>query len=260
MNNEDLVSIITPSYNCSKFIGETINSIISQTYINWELLITDDCSTDNSCEIIEAYANKDPRIKLIRLTINSGAGVARNTSIEAAQGHYIAFCDSDDLWLPHKLEKQIKFIKENNLFVTYASALTCDETGKINGINLSFPSVSFKNECKCDWISMSSLIYDASKLGKVFLPIIRKRQDWGLKIKLLQNVGSTIGLYEPLSIYRIRKNSISRKKSDLIKYNIAIYRNILNLNTFNSYCKFFFHFIPFFLFKRIRKKLITIKL
>ena len=108
-----LVSIITPSYNSEQFIGQMIESIIAQTYQNWELLITDDCSTDNSCAIIEKYARQDNRIKLFKLDCNSGAGIARNESIKHANGRYIAFCDGDDWWLPNKLQEQIDFMSKN---------------------------------------------------------------------------------------------------------------------------------------------------
>ena len=115
MDNFGLVSIITPSYNSSSFIAETIESILSQTYLNWELLITDDCSTDRSVEIIERYIQRDSRIKLFRLEKNCGAGVCRNRSISEAKGRFIAFCDSDDRWRPEKLEKQLAFYAREGL-------------------------------------------------------------------------------------------------------------------------------------------------
>ena len=128
MNN--LVSIITPSYNSSKYIRETIKSVLSQSYSNWEMIIIDDCSIDNSIEIIKGYSEKDNRIKLIRMTKNSGPAIARNKGIEMAKGKYIAFLDADDLWLPQKIEKQIQFMKEKNLTVTYSSYHTIDENNR----------------------------------------------------------------------------------------------------------------------------------
>ena len=105
------VSIITPSYNCADFIEETIESVIAQTYMDWEMLITDDCSTDNSVEVISQYVKKDPRIKLYRLSKNGGPGVARNNSIEKAKGRFIAFCDSDDRWLPEKAPARRRWLQ-----------------------------------------------------------------------------------------------------------------------------------------------------
>jgi len=127
MDNFGLVSIITPSYNSSSFIAETIESILSQTYLNWELLITDDCSTDRSVEIIERYIQRDSRIKLFRLEKNCGAGVCRNRSISEAKGRFIAFCDSDDRWCPEKLEKQLAFMRGKDCALSYTSYMTCDE-------------------------------------------------------------------------------------------------------------------------------------
>ena len=123
---KELVSIITPTYNSSIFIEETIRSVLNQTYTNWEMLITDDCSSDNTLQIIEAYQAKDERIKVFRLETNSGAGVARNISIRKASGKFIAFCDSDDKWLPQKLEKQINFLHKNNQSFTYSSYKVID--------------------------------------------------------------------------------------------------------------------------------------
>ena len=118
---DNLVSIITPIYNSEKYITETIESIQAQTYTNWELLITDDCSTDQSIDIIKSHQKNDNRIRLFLLDKNQGAGVARNNSIKEANGRYIAFCDSDDLWKQDKLAKQIKFMKENQVSFTYCS-------------------------------------------------------------------------------------------------------------------------------------------
>ena len=107
-----LVSIITPSYNCAQYIGETIESVIAQTYTNWEMVIVDDCSTDNSLSVINSYTEKDKRIKLYQLPVNSGAAVARTEAMKQEQGQYMAFLDSDDLWLSTKLEKQLAFMNK----------------------------------------------------------------------------------------------------------------------------------------------------
>ena len=150
-----LVSVITPSYNSEEFISQTINSVINQTYSNWELLITDDCSNDLSIEIIKPFVKKDRRIKLYTLEHNSGSGVARNNSIKYAKGKYIAFCDSDDQWLPNKLEKQIAFMKENNLQFSYSSYKVCNEEDKIVGSVICPKEVSFRKMLNtvsiCNW-------------------------------------------------------------------------------------------------------------
>ncbi|GHU75177.1 hypothetical protein FACS189461_0930 [Spirochaetia bacterium] len=125
-----LVSIITPNYNCSRFIGKTIESVLAQTYQNWEMIIVDDCSTDGSYEIALDYARKDSRIKVYRTEHNSGAALCRNKAIELSQGQYLAFLDSDDLWLPEKLEKQLKFMQENDCDFSFTEYELIDEEGR----------------------------------------------------------------------------------------------------------------------------------
>lgn len=127
---DSLVSIITPSYNSEKYISNTIESVITQTYQNWEMIIVDDCSTDSSCDIAEKYTQKDSRIKLIKLNKNSGPAKARNRAIKEAKGRYISFLDSDDIWYHRKLEKQVYFMKENDLAVTCSSYYIVDAKGK----------------------------------------------------------------------------------------------------------------------------------
>lgn len=250
MNEADLVSIITPSYNSGKFICAMIDSILAQTYTNWELLITDDCSSDNSCQLIQEYCERDPRIKLYQLSQNSGAGVARNNSLQHANGKYIAFCDSDDLWLPEKLEQQIYFMKNGGFAVSHTSYLTCDSSGKITGIVVCRRKETDKTIKKDDKIGFLTLIYDVGKIGKTLLPDIRKRQDWGLKIKLLMKSKQSAGMKQPLSIYRISPESLSRNKVSLIKYNIRVYEEILRWSPIRATLYFLFVFLPVHFFKR----------
>ena len=255
MQDFGLVSIITPSYNCAQFIGETIECVLAQTYNNWELLITDDCSSDNTRNIIEDYCRKDKRIKLFLLGKNSGAGIARNNSIERASGRFIAFLDSDDLWLPYKLERQLSFMHDNDISISYTSSLTCDEAGKVFAFNPAYRRVSFKQICNCDKCGTTELIYDASKLGKVLMPPLRKRQDWAFKIILIQKEGYAYGMFDTLSLYRIRRDSLSRNKFKLIKYNVQVYKDILNHSPIIAWARFLFFFMPSFLMKRIRHKI-----
>lgn len=251
MYDNDLVSIITPSYNCSQFISETIRSILAQTYKNWELLITDDCSTDDSCDIITEFVNKDPRIKLFRLNKNSGAGIARNNSIREAKGRFIAFCDSDDRWYPEKLEKQLVFMTVGGYGLTYTSYMTCSENGIINGIMVSRRKETFSSILRDDKIGCLTVIYDIEKVGKVYMPDIRKRQDWALKIKILAICHEAYGLKEPLAIYRLRCNSLSSSKLNLVRYNITVYRTVLGWNKIRAYIYFGFVFMPCYFLKRI---------
>lgn len=253
MHNNDLVSIITPCYNSADFIAETIESILAQTYTNWELLITDDCSKDTTIEIVQSYADKDARIKVFRLEKNSGGGVARNNSIEKASGRYIAFCDSDDRWYPTKLEKQVAFMQKNDCALSYSSYMTCNEEGEMNGIIVAPNNITFKSNLRDCKIGCLTAMYDTEKVGKVYLPLIRKRQDWGLWIKVLKICGTAKGMKEPLAIYRLREGSISNKKLDLIKYNIGVYQEVLGWSILHAALFFFFIFLP----SHIKKKFIV---
>lgn len=251
MKDLGLVSIITPGYNCADFIADTIRSIQAQTYSNWELLITDDCSTDNSREIIIAFADRDSRIKLLCLSENSGAGVARNNSIREARGRFIAFCDSDDRWYPEKLEKQLAFMVEKGCEFSYTSYMTCDELGKISGIVVCRNQETFDSITRDDKIGCLTMIYDTVRVGKVYMPDLRKRQDWALKLRILSICKNAMGLKEPLAIYRLRENSLSNKKLALVKYNIAVYNQVLNWSKVKSYIYFTFIFLPCYCFKKL---------
>jgi teichuronic acid biosynthesis glycosyltransferase TuaG len=225
-----LVSIITPMYNSEKFINSTIESVLIQTYSNWEMIIVDDCSTDNSVKIVEDFIKKDKRIKLIKLTKRSGPAIARNTAIREAQGRFIAFLDSDDLWKPLKLEKQIKFMLENGIAFSFTAYDIIDDSNKLISTVKVPEKVSFKDLLKDNPIGCLTAIYDTFKVGKIFMPIIEKRQDYGLWLKILQKVKYAYGLQESLAIYRIRRNSISRNKLKLIKYNYKVLREVAGLS------------------------------
>ncbi len=257
INENSLVSIITPSYNSELYIGQMIESIIAQTYTNWELLITDDCSTDNSCAIIERYAANDNRIKLFKLATNSGAGAARNKSIENAQGRYIAFCDSDDMWCPEKLQEQLIFMRNNNVKICYSSYYTCDENNNITGIVVSYKSISYRHIIKDDSIGFMTCIYDTKDIGKIYMPTIRRRQDWAMKIILMQKWPMAYGIVKPLAYYRVRKGSLSNSKLKLIKYNVQVYKDILRNNTVIAWCRFIFIFAPNYILKKLRLRIIN---
>ena len=258
MLSNTLISIITPTYNSTQFIGQMIESILAQTYTNWELLITDDCSTDNICEIIQNYVDKDSRIKLFKLTTNSGAGVARNESIKHAIGRYIAFCDSDDWWSPDKLQVQVDFMVKNNVQICYSSYYTCDETNNITGLVASYKKISYKHILKDDSIGFLTCIYDTKDIGKVYMPSIRRRQDWALKIMLLQKCSTAYGVINPLAYYRIREGSLSNNKFKLVRYNVQVYKDILNYSTFRAWVFFIFVFFPNYILKKIRLRIINL--
>lgn len=255
MVNSDLVSIITPCFNCSKYLSQMIDSVIAQTYQNWELLITDDCSTDNSYDIAAAYTKKDSRIKLFKLGQNSGAGVARNNSIEKAQGRYIAFLDSDDLWMPEKLEHQMEFIKTNKYKFVFCQALVIDVDGNVVGFNKRRPVVSFNSTKILNYIGTSGVLYDTKEIGKFYMKPIRRRQDWVLWLDLLKVTNYAYCLQEPLSCWRKGDSeSLSAHKSKLLKYHRTIYHDYLGYSVFSSYFMFYFKSLPRIIMKKIGYK------
>lgn len=225
-----LVSIITPSYKSAKFISQTIESVLAQTYQNWEMIIVDDFSNDNSNEIIEGYIKENSRISLIKLEKNSGPAVARNRAIEEAKGRYVAFLDADDLWLPQKLEKQLTFMYENDVAFTYSSYETMSENGVRIKKGMYTPlKITYKDLLKSNHIGCLTAIYDVEKVGKVFMPQINKRQDYGLWLKILRKTGFAYGLKEPLAVYRIVSNSVSSNKFKLLKYHYRLFTEFENI-------------------------------
>ncbi|MFD0863112.1 glycosyltransferase family 2 protein [Sungkyunkwania multivorans] len=251
-----LVSVITPSYNSADFIAKTIDSVREQTHEHWEMIIVDDCSSDETVTIIKHYKNEDDRIKLIQLTKNSGAAVARNKGIEMAKGDYIAFLDADDLWKPHKLSKQVQFMQQNDIAVAYSAYEQIDEAGKpLNKTVHVLPKLSFEKLLSCNYIGNLTGIYDAKKLGKIYSPLIRKRQDWGLWLSCVEKAGGASGISESLAYYRIREGSISSNKIKLLKHNYNFYRKACNFGTFrSSFYLMRFLFEHFFVKARLIKK------
>lgn len=230
----NIISIITPSYNSAQYIGRTIDSILQQTYENWELMIVDDFSSDNSREIIQSYINQDSRIKLICLEKNSGAAIARNIGIKHASGRFIAFLDSDDTWHPEKLEKQVSFMLKNDYAFTYTQYHQVNENGDTVG-ELYFPSrTNYRNLLKTCVIGCLTAMYDSHKIGKVYFPLIRKRQDFALWLKILKQVDYAYCVPQDLASYTIRSDSISANKWKAAQYNWKLYRNIEKLNIFSS--------------------------
>ena len=251
---DELVSIIMPSYNNERYIGLSIDSILSQTYQTWELLITDDCSTDGTREILKSYEKKDPRIKVYYLDKNSGAGICRNNSIEHSHGRYIAYCDSDDRWMPEKLSRQLHFMKSKDCGMVYSSYLVCDENSNETGIVIS-PRRQTLFQTKCDnKIGFLTCLYDTKKIGcKLLMPTIRKRQDYAHVLQLLQRCHCAYGIKKPLAYYRIHSTSISYDKWSLIKYEVATYKMVFGHSTLTSYLFFFFCFLPSYTQKQIKK-------
>lgn len=229
-----LVSIITPCYNSEVFISETILSVQSQSYSNWEMLITDDGSSDKSIEIINEFIKKDDRIKLYKIN-NSGPAIARNNSIKKANGKYLAFLDSDDLWDVDFLKISISEVKNSQGFV-FSSYRRCDEVTlkKVYKDFIVPLKVNYRDILKTNSISCLTAFIDVEKLGKEYMPEILYRQDMGLWLKYLNKINFAKGIIRPNATYRIRKNSHSRNKKKLLKPQWYFYRHVEKLSIFNS--------------------------
>lgn len=221
-------------YNTKLYIGKTIESITKQSYKNWELIIVDDNSSDNSLNIVKQYAKLDERIKIFKLPTNSGAAAARNRAIREADGDFFAFIDSDDIWKSDKLEKQLSFMESNNY------SFTCTYYGKINaaGRNLNLviksPNKMNYNQLLLNGPGNSTVMYNAKKLGKTFIPCIKKRNDYLMWLRVIKKAENIYCLEEELSFHRLREGSISANKLKLIKYHWMIYRKYESISFFKS--------------------------
>ena len=194
------------------------------------MIIVDDISLDSSNEIIEEFIKKDSRIKLIKLEKNSGPAVARNKAIEEAKGRYIALLDSDDLWHPEKLSKQITFMQENEIALSYTRYYSVEEeSGEIIDQTNIPEKVDYNELLKQNIIGCLTAVYDTKKLGKVYMPEIQKRQDFALWLDILKRVPYAHGIEEPLAYYRVRKTSVSSNKLLASTYNWKLYREIEKL-------------------------------
>jgi len=240
VSDKTLVSIIMPLYNCEKFITETIESVISQTYSHWELIVVDDKSIDNSPTIVENFLHKDSRIKLISLDKNSGPTNARNRAIEEAKGRYIAFLDSDDIWLPNKLQYQLAFLNDNNLVLTYSTYETIDEKSEYINTRHCVPLITYKDMLKTNQIGNLTGIYDVDYFGKVYLENTG-HEDYILWLKLLKEIPYTKGITQVLAQYRIVGDSISANKFKVLKWQWNVYRKVEKLTVLQSIYYFIFY-------------------
>lgn len=231
---KDLVSIVTPAYNCSDFIRDTIQSVLNQTFTDWEMIVVDDCSSDNTYRLVKKEADKDDRIKIIKNTKNVGPAKSRNKAIKEAKGTYIAFLDGDDFWLPNKLEYQLRFMKNQGALFSFSSYLLIDEKGKsLKKMSTAPAIISYRDLIKFNWIGTSTVIYNSQELDKQYMPHIRNRQDWACWLQL-SKLTDAYFIGEPLVKYRVRKDSISSNKVKMIYYHWKIYREIESLTYFKS--------------------------
>lgn len=226
----ELVSVIMPNFNGERFIQSAINSVINQTYSNWELLIVDDNSDDRSVEIINSFTNYEKRIVLFCLETNKGSSFARNFAIRKAKGRYIAFLDSDDIWIQSKLRTQLEILSKNECALTYSSYnIINDRNTQIGQVrikeNLSYNDMLLKNHIGC-----LTAVYDTKKVGKMYMEEnLKSHEDWLLWLKILEN-HCAFGADEFLASYRVVNNSLSSRKLKQAKNHWFFLRKTLKIS------------------------------
>lgn len=228
---QETVSIITPSYNANGYIDQMIQSVQSQSWEDWELLIVDDCSTDGTREKLQHYAELDQRIKVFYLSENSGAAIARNRGLQQARGRYVAFLDSDDAWKPDKLIKQLNFMQENAYAFTFTSYELMDQNGVPINKKVTAPQkMTYDDLLKNTIIGCLTVMIDRESIGDIQMPNLKTRQDMVTWLSILKRGFTAYGLDEVLAYYRIGNASISKNKIQAFKTNWYVYRKVEELN------------------------------
>lgn len=249
--NEPLVSIITPVYNAERFLSDTIKSVQNQTYKNWEILLIDDCSKDNSAQIIKEFQKYDNRIKYIKLKKNSGASVSRNEGIRNAKGRFIAFVDSDDIWKPEKLEIQIKYMLKENLGFTFTSYRYMKENGELTNKIAKAPSkINYNGLLKNTIIGCSTVVIDREIVDYFEMPLVRMGQDTATWLQILRKEKYAYGIEQDLVNYRLVGESLSSNKIIALKRTWNTYRNVEKLGLLKSSYVF-----CFYVFNAIKKRI-----
>lgn len=220
------VSIITPCYNSAAFLQETADSVLAQTFTDWQWIITDDCSTDNSLEILKRFA--DSRIIVLQTETNGGAGHARNVSLNSASGRYITFLDADDYWEPNFLEEMIGFMEKQKAELAYAGYARCNEELQPQLEDFCADTVvTFENLLKTCRLSLLSSVYDSRRVGIEFFPEGSKREDHVMWLNLLKKIPAGYPLTKTLAKYRMHPSSVSRKKSKIIRDQYLVYKDFM---------------------------------
>ena len=240
---EELISIIVPVYNAEKFLDNTVETVQGQNYSNWELLLVDDCSKDNSVSIIEKYSSLDKRIKLIKNECNIGAALTRNKGIEKAKGRFICFLDADDMWTDKKLKKQVIFMRKNKCAFSFTSYQFADKNCIPNGAVVNVPkTITYKQALKNTTIWTSTVMFDMKRIKKeeIYMPNI-KSEDTATWWKVLREGRIAYGIQDVMSYYRRTSNSLSANKIEAIKRIWRLYRDVERLNVFYSSYNFIFY-------------------
>lgn len=227
------ISIITPIYNSELYLEQMISSVIKQSFKKWELILVDDCSTDNTRNILKKFKNK--KIRYIFNKKNMGAGLSRNIGTKFAKGRYITFIDSDDIWHKDFLLKTIKFLKKKNCDFVFTSFYWMSEKGKKKGIFKVPKLVDYNYILKSNPISCLTRMYDSKHLGKILSPKLKIRQDYVFCLNILKRIQFAYGLNEPLAYRRLRPNSLSYNKFRSAFYQFYVYYNYEKFGIFKSF-------------------------
>ena len=232
-DNKTAVSIITPVYSCEKYLRQTIDSVLAQTFTNWEMILADDCSPDGSAQIIAEYQQKDPRIRYIKLPNNCGAAVARNAALGEARGRYIAYLDADDIWLPEKLERQLNFMKKNNVVFSCCDYEKIESDGtSLNKVIHMPKTITYEQLLRNTIIQTVGVIVDTQYVDRSLLvmPNVRRGQDSATWLQMLRNGVKFTGQNEVLAQYRRVPQSLSANKFNAMKRTWYLYRGIERLS------------------------------
>ena len=249
-----LVSIITPAYNASKTLNETFESVLSQTYDAWEWIVVNDCSKDDTKDVLENLAKKDSRVVVVNLDKNGGAANARNEGIKLAKGEYIAFLDADDLWDKTKLDKQIQFMKKNHYDFTYTKYEEINEDGKSLGRVISGPKkITFRKFKHMDYVGCLTVMYRREIYPNLEIPVsLKKNNDYAMWL-LLSKKAPCYLLNESLGFYRRHETgSISSgKKSSLFKHHISLYKILYGFGSIRAFL-YALRNVCFYFYKRVK--------
>lgn len=229
------VSIITPVFNASRFLEETAKSVLDQSYSNWEWLLIDDCSQDNSWAIMQELAQKDPRIRIYQNDTNMRAGKTRNRAIDLAEGRFIAFLDSDDMWHTEKLKVQIPFMLDNNYSFSHTSYGYLDEEGRnIKSTLHVSKEVDYQHLLKYTEISCLTAVYDTQNIGKWYMSEHARKQDYALWLSILKSGVKSYGIDQELAYYRQVKGSATSKKYKLIWKHVIFLKQTQGFSTLKA--------------------------
>nr|WP_216665618.1 glycosyltransferase family 2 protein [Pseudoruegeria sp. HB172150] len=225
--NDPLVTVVTPVYNALSTLERTVDSVRAQDFGDWELILSDDGSTDGSDDLAQRLACKDPRIRFLPHACNTGAAQARNRALGVARGQFVAFLDADDEWLPHKLRRQIQFMRETGAAFTYSGYLRVRGSRR-REVRVP-PSVDYAGLLGGNVIGCLTAVYDTAQLGRVEMPDLRLRQDYALWLKLLRQVDCARAVPEPLALHHLRTGSLSSARWAALRATWTLYRQVEGL-------------------------------